>query len=63
MEMELEKDFNPFYDSAFMISLENNESSGRRYLVELYYDELVRLRNEIDCIIGILQPQEVALAP
>lgn len=63
MQMELEKDFNPFYDSVFMISLENDESSGRRYLVELYYDELVRLRNEIDCIISRLQSQEMALAP
>ena len=62
MEMELGKDFNPFYDSAFMISLENNEAIGRRYLVELCYDELIRLRNEIDCIIGRWQPPRVAMA-
>lgn len=58
MEMELEKDFNPFYDSMFMISLENNEPFGRRYLVELWYEELIRLRNEIDYIIrGWHQPR------
>ena len=43
------KEFNPFYDSDFLISHEG--SSERRLLVELYPDELIQLRNEIDIVL------------
>lgn len=43
------KEFNPFYDSDFLISHE--ASDERRMLVELYTDELVQLRNEIDIVL------------
>jgi hypothetical protein len=42
--------FNPFYDSYFLISKEGE--TGRRYLVELYEDELKQLKFEIDYILG-----------
>lgn len=44
-------DFNPFYDSHFLISRDNDDTKTRRYLVELYRDELVELRNEINAIL------------
>lgn len=44
-----DKEFNPFYDSDFLISHE--DSSERRSLVEMYTDELVQLRNEIDIVL------------
>lgn len=44
-------DFSPFYDSDFLISHE--DSNERRLLVELPEDELVRLKSEIDVVLGI----------
>lgn len=41
--------FNPFYDSEFLISYEGSDK--RRMLVELYEDELIKLRNEIDIVL------------
>ena len=41
--------FNPFYDSEFLISREGSDE--RRMLVELYEDELIQLRNEIDIVL------------
>lgn len=43
------KGFNPFYDSEFLISREG--SDDRRMLVEMYPDELARLRDEIDVVL------------
>jgi len=43
------KKFNPFYDSEFLIS--TNESPEKRYLVELYEDELIQLKFEIESIL------------
>lgn len=51
VKSELEEGFNPFYDSIFLISLEDGSTPDRRRLVELFKDELIRLRNEIDYII------------
>ena len=45
----MDKGFNPFYDSEFLISREG--SDDRRMLVEMYPDELVRLRDEIDIVL------------
>ena len=44
-----DKEFNPFYNSDFLISYE--DSSERRFLVEMYTDELIQLRNEIDIVL------------
>lgn len=49
--MEENKNFNPFYDSDFCISHE--DSDDRRLLVELPEDELLRLKNEIDVVLGM----------
>ncbi len=43
------KEVNPFYNSTFLISREG--SDDKRMLVELYEDELVQLRNEIDVVL------------
>ena len=43
------KEFNPFYDSNFLISREGSDE--RRMLVELHQDELVQLRDEIDAVL------------
>lgn len=51
MKSELGDKFNPFYDSIFLISLEDGSAPDRRQLVELCDDELIRLRNEIEYII------------
>ncbi len=41
------KEFNPFYDSKILISVEGeNENRGRRMLVEMYADELEQLLRE-----------------
>ena len=48
-ELMIEKDFNPFYDSDFLISREC--SDDLRMLVELSKDELVQLRLEIDAVL------------
>ena len=44
-----EKKFNPFYDSDFLIFREGSDE--RRMLVELYADELIQLRSEIDTVL------------
>lgn len=44
-----EKQFNPFYDSDFTISREGMPEP--RYLVELYEEELIQLRNEINIVL------------
>ena len=43
------KDFNPMYDSEFLISTEG--SDAKRYLVELYEEELLDLRAEINTVL------------
>lgn len=50
------KKFNPFYDSDFLISRENSDE--RRYLVELYKEELLQLREEIDIVLEHLNALE-----
>lgn len=57
MKAELEKKFNPFYDSTFYISLEDEPTLGSRMLIELDDEELIRLRNEIDYILNTLHSQ------
>ena len=53
-----DKEFNPFYDSDFLISHE--DSSERRFLVEMHTDELVQLRNEIDIVLkGREKPMDI----
>lgn len=49
--MGKEKQFNPFYDSDFLISCEGDNPENRRLLVELYEDELIQLRNEINVVL------------
>ena len=44
-----EKEFNPFYDSDFLISHEDCDEP--QYLVEMTMDELVQLRSEIDIVL------------
>ena len=45
----LEENFNPFYDSDFLIS---HEGSDERFmLVEMTQDELLQLRAEIDVVL------------
>ena len=46
-----EKKFNPFYDSKFLISIEGEEDFGRRMLVEMYEEDLLKLRDEIDVVL------------
>lgn len=41
-----QKQFNPFYDSDFLISHES-DPDNKRLLVELYKDELVQLYHEV----------------
>lgn len=56
MRVNLEEGFNPFYDSKFRISIEGESAPKDRILVELYNDELLRLKVEIDdllCRMGI----------
>lgn len=43
--------FNPMYDSKFMISRDDDKQCERRYLVELYPEELEELRSEINAIL------------
>lgn len=45
----MSKEFNPFYDSDFRISKEG--SGDARMLVEMYPDELEKLRDEIDAVL------------
>jgi putative transcriptional regulator len=42
---------NPYYDSTFLVSRSDDEKSEQRYLVELYEDELLALRDEINFIL------------
>lgn len=56
MKIDIEKSFNPFCDSKFRISIEGENAPNNRMLVELYNDELLRLKAEIDdllCRMGI----------
>lgn len=46
------KSFNAMYDSKFMISKEDDKQCERRYLVEMYEDELLQLRAEINTVLG-----------
>lgn len=50
------KKFNPFYDSDFLISREGSEE--KRMLVELYKNELLQLRSEIDAVLEHLEAFE-----
>lgn len=50
---KLPYNFNPFYNSHFLISDENNKTP-RRYLVELDCGELLQIQAEIDYIIDKL---------
>ena len=45
----VDENFNPFYDSDFLIS--HTDSEDRRYLVELTKDELIQLRDEISVVL------------
>lgn len=45
----MDRSFNPFYDSDFLISREG--SDDRRMLVEMHQDELLQLRDEIDAVL------------
>lgn len=46
------ENFNPMYDSKFMISKEDDKQCERRYLIEMYEDELLQLRAEINAVLG-----------
>lgn len=48
----IQHDFNPYYDSHYLISRDDDDTKARRYLVELYRDELLKLRDEINTIIN-----------
>ena len=50
MRTDIEVGFNPFYDSQFYISVADKHPESR-LPVELYENELLRLRNEIDCVL------------
>ena len=52
MMINIEKDFNPFYDSKFRISIEGENAPNNRMLVEMYNDELLRLKAEIDDLLN-----------
>ena len=45
------ENFNPMYDSQFMISRDNDKQCEHRYLVELYPEELIELRAEINAVL------------
>ena len=47
------KKFNPFYDSDFLISHEGSDE--QRLLVEMYEEELLQLREEIDVVLEHLR--------
>lgn len=52
--LQMEKpaeNFNPLYDSKFMISRDDDKQCERRYLVEMYDDELIQLRAEINAVL------------
>lgn len=49
----LPEDFNPFYDSQFLISFADSPDLGKRLLVEMNAGDLKRLRAEIDAALKI----------
>jgi hypothetical protein len=49
----LPDDFNPFYDSKFMISFADSPDLGKKLLVEMDLDDLKRLRAEIDATLKV----------
>ena len=56
-----DESFNPFYNSDFLISHEGRDE--RRLLVELYTDDLVDLRDEIDTVLKIRGEQHKDRSP
>ena len=50
MKADFKKDFNPFCDSRFRVSIDNEDMLKNRMLIELCTDELLQLRNKIDVI-------------
>lgn len=46
------ENFNPIYDSKFMVCRNDDKQCEYRCLVELYPEELVELRAEINAILG-----------
>ncbi len=50
------ENFNPFYDSEFLVVHADEET--RRMLVEMYPDELLRLRAEINAVLERRAPDE-----
>lgn len=49
----LPDDFNPFYDSKFLISFADSPDLSKKLLVEMHVDDLKRLRAEIDAALKI----------
>ena len=49
----LPDDFNPFYDSKFLIAFADSPDLGKRLLVEMDPDDLKRLRAEIDAALKV----------
>lgn len=49
----LPDDFNPFYDSKFLISFADSPDIGKRLLVEMSAEDLKRLRAEVDAALKI----------
>lgn len=52
-ETSLPDDFNPFYDSHFMVCSDDENGSEPRRLVEMLPDDLKRLRAEIEAVLNI----------
>lgn len=52
--LQMEKpaeNFNPMYDSNFLVSRVDDQQCEARYLVELYPEELIELRAEINAVL------------
>jgi hypothetical protein len=49
----LPDDFDPYHDSAFLISFADTTDIGKRMLIEMHHDDLKRLRAEIDTVLKI----------
>lgn len=47
----MKENFNPFYDSKFLVIIQGMREQTKLSLVELPYDVLLDLRAEIDCIL------------
>lgn len=45
------ENFNPMYDSQFLIARAGDKQGESRYLVEMYQDELIELRAEINAVL------------